>query len=145
MLLPDRGQYLLIIPDKRYCFDHFLPETSIADIMTAYTRKHTVHEIGSIIEHWALTTHNDTLRHWKGDHGQPHIATNLEPLRRALREYEANPTGYFDVHAWQFTPQAFCDLIRLLNELRLISLVPVELHNTAWGRNEFCAILEKRP
>jgi hypothetical protein len=144
MLLSDQGQYLLIIPDKRYCFDHFLPETSIADIMTAYVRNQRVHEVGSIIEHWALTTHNETERHWNGDHGQPHICNTMEPLTRALREYQADPMRYFDVHAWQFTPKSFLDLILLLNDLNLTTLSPVEVHNTPWGRNEFCAILEKR-
>src|SRR5271166_3184824 len=137
-LLADSGRYLLIIPDKRYCFDHFLPATSIADVMTAYMRRHRVHEVGSIIEHWALVTHNDTGRHWNGDHGEPHIANTMEPLTRALREYEADPTRYIDVHAWQFTPISFLDLMRLLNELGLVRLSALEVHNTPRGRNEFC-------
>ncbi len=142
-LLADSGRYLLIIPDKRYCFDHFLPETSIADVMTAYVRRHRVHEIGSIIEHWALITHNDTGRHWNCDHGESHIANTMEPLTRALREYEADPTRYVDVHAWQFTPISFMDLMRLLNTLGLTRLSALEVHNTPRGRNEFCAVLEK--
>ena len=142
-LLTEKGRYFLIIPDKRFCFDHFLPESSIADVMTAYVRRHKVHEVGSVIEHWALTTHNDTARHWQGDHGEARIARSTEELTRALREYEADPTRYIDVHAWQFTPLSLQEIVRLVNALGLTTLRPVEVYSTPAGRNEFCVILEK--
>jgi SAM-dependent methyltransferase len=142
-LLEEHGRYCLIVPDKRYCFDHFLPESSIADVMTAYFRRNTVHDVGSIIEHWAMTTHNDTERHWAGDHGQPRLAESTEQLSHAIATYAADPTAYIDVHAWQFTPVSFAGIVRLLHELGLTRLRPAAIHNTPTGRNEFCAILEK--
>ena len=35
LLLPN-GYYVIILPDKRYCFDHFLKETTIADIINSH-------------------------------------------------------------------------------------------------------------
>lgn len=140
-LLHPGGRYFLLVPDKRYCFDHFLPETTIADILTAYMRKPKVHDIGSIIEHWALTTHNDSDRHWRGDHGRPHIETTLEPLRRAISKYESNPEHYVDVHAWQFIPESFDRLLSLIAELGYTRLRPQVVYPTVHGRNEFCAML----
>jgi len=34
-LLTDEGLYFCFIPDKRYCFDHFIAESSIADVCEA--------------------------------------------------------------------------------------------------------------
>jgi len=142
-LLEPGGSYFLVVPDKRYCFDHFLPETSIADVMTAYVRRRKVHEVGSVIEHWALTTHNDAMRHWDGDHGQPRIRENLDALRYALREYQADPDRYIDVHAWHFTPDGFHELFGLIHKLELTSMRPVSVYDTPAHRQEFCAVLTK--
>ncbi|HEY9345863.1 MAG TPA: methyltransferase domain-containing protein [Inquilinus sp.] len=140
-LLRPGGRYFLLVPDKRYCFDHFLPETTIADVMSAYMCRPKVHDIRSVIEHWALTTHNDPARHWDGDHGRPHIETTLEPLKRAISTYESNPEQYVDVHAWQFTPQSFEYLFNLIADLGLTRLRPQVVHPTVHLRNEFCAVL----
>ena len=50
-LLNDNGYYVIILPDKRYCFDHFIKESTIADIICQYTDKPKLHSIKSIIEH----------------------------------------------------------------------------------------------
>lgn len=66
LLNPD-GRYYVIIPDKRYCFDNKLSETNIAQIISAHLEERKVHSPQSVIEHRALTTHNDPLRHWNND------------------------------------------------------------------------------
>ena len=33
------GRYYIICPDKRFCFDHFLPETTIADIVVPFIQE----------------------------------------------------------------------------------------------------------
>ncbi|MEI7973123.1 MAG: hypothetical protein WCH11_02015 [Bdellovibrio sp.] len=38
-LLVANGFYFLVIPDKRFCFDHFLPESSIADILDSHFQR----------------------------------------------------------------------------------------------------------
>ena len=66
-LLIDGGFYFIVLPDKRYCFDHFIRESTIADIIDAHLAGRRIHTAKSVIENLALTTHT---RHWKGDHGQ---------------------------------------------------------------------------
>ena len=63
--LNPQGRYFVIIPDKRYCFDRDIAESTIADILQAHEEKRTVHALKSIIEHRALTVHNDASRHWQ--------------------------------------------------------------------------------
>lgn len=35
-LLPPDGVYLLFVPNKKYCFDHYIPESTISDILARY-------------------------------------------------------------------------------------------------------------
>ena len=140
-LLSPGGKYFLIIPDKRFCLDHFLPESSIADVVSAHERKLRVHDLSSIIEHWALTTHNDPGLHWAGEHGRQHIEISLREIKTAIADWRASAGIYIDVHAWQFTPESFYKLIDCLNRLDLISFRPEAVYNTGYHRNEFCAVL----
>src|SRR6516162_7057155 len=54
-------------------------------------------------EHRTLTTHNDSLRHWQGDHGVMYELFEQRFLV-ALREFEAAESEYINVHA----PLPFC-------------------------------------
>ncbi|WP_442680601.1 methyltransferase domain-containing protein [Sphingomonas sp. ASY06-1R] len=136
------GGYFLIIPDKRYCFDHFIAPSSVADVLQAYEEEREVHTLKSVIEHRALTTHNDALRHWQGDHGLPERARAIR-VQAALAEYEAAAGHYIDVHAWYFTPPTFRSIVTTLREIGLIGLEIAGIYHPAFGRNEFCAILRR--
>ena len=142
-ILKPGGGYFLIIPDKRYCFDHFMAESTIGDVLQAHREQRRTHTLKSVIEHRAMTVHNDHRRHWQGDHG---IADRdrAARIRQAIDEYDAAAGGYVDVHAWYFTPPAFRSIVTTLRELGLIGLEVAGIYHTARDRNEFCAIL-KRP
>ena len=70
-ILKPGGRYFLAAPDKRYCLDHFVAESTIADVLGAYVREARLHDAASIIRHFVGITHNDSYRHWRGDHGLP--------------------------------------------------------------------------
>lgn len=143
-LLEPGGRYFLIVPDKRYCFDHYLPDTTVADIIEAHTERRRTHRIGNVIEHRALTTHNDTARHWQFDHADRDYADNIASrTRQALREFKEADGAYIDVHAWKFTPIVFRQVITQLTELGLINLFTERVYHTPHGRNEFTAVLRK--
>ena len=40
-LFDGAGLYFLVVPDKRYCFDHFIPESSIADVLAGHAAQPT--------------------------------------------------------------------------------------------------------
>lgn len=134
------GAYLLIIPDKRYCFDHFIPESNLADAVGAWLEQRKVHSPRSLLADRSLTTHNDAGRHWAGDHGEP---KGLTQALWAIDEWNFSNGAYIDVHAWQFTPQSFR---KLMQDLRALKLTPFEVEfvgETPHGRFEFCARLRK--
>lgn len=141
-ILQPGGGYFLIVPDKRYCFDHFIAESTIADVLQAHAEERRVHTLKSVIEHRALTVHNDSLRHWQGDHGSPE-RNRAARAQAAMEEYRGAAGGYIDVHAWYFTPPTFRSVVTTLRDLGLIGLEIAGIYHPAFGRNEFCAILRR--
>lgn len=141
-LLNKNGKYYLIIPDQNFCFDHFLPPSKITAIVEAYEEKRQTPKRLNIIEHLALTTHNDSFRHWKGDHG-----SGMDDVLKRWESAEAvvkNSKGaYLDVHCWQFDPKSFARLINQLKHLGLISFNCIQIVPTEKNDIEFFAVLEK--
>ena len=132
---------MMMIPDKRFCFDHFIPESSIADVLDA--RGRSVHSLRSVIEHLTMTTHNDALSYWRGDAGP--APDPMVRLPEALEKFAEAGGNYLDVHAWQFTPRSFASLISILQRLGISTLRPDKVYATPLGRHEFAAVLRKLP
>lgn len=139
-LLNAGGRYLVIVPDKRYCFDHFIPASTVADVVAAIGAR--VHSLKSVIEHRALVTHNDASRHWRGDHGSARADANPQHIVDAVNEYSNAGGNYIDVHAWQFTPLTFRRLIEMLFAIHRIKMKIANVYPTPYNGIEFCAVLE---
>lgn len=142
--LSETGLYVMLIPDKRYCFDHFLPETTVAEVVEAHVEGRTVHAPRHVIEHIALTCHNDTLEHWKGEHGARPDGTDGR-LPGAIARIQEAKGGYIDVHAWKLTPTVLREIMGALDRSRLVDMEPVRIYDTPFGRNEFGVVLRRRP
>jgi len=144
-LLRPNGSYFLIVPDKRYCFDYYLSETNLADILGAYYEDKKIHYAKSVLEHKLLTTHNDPIRHWQGDHGnQAYHIENQVDLPHVCDEMLKHKDTYLDTHAWHFTPEGFVEIMTNLLELKFTDMVAERVYNTPYGRFEFCVILTKK-
>lgn len=142
-VLVEGGRYYVIAPDKRYCFDHYLPDSTFGDVLCAYAERRTNHTLVSAIKNHSLRTHNDPKRHWRGDHEDPGHGDGIgERAAKAVEDFRATE-GYVDLHAWQFTPATFQSICQRLYDLKLSPLRPVRVYQTPRGRQEFTAILEK--
>lgn len=137
------GRYLMMVPDKRYCFDALLPESDLPRVLEAHASKRRVHTLRSVVEHRAMTTHNDTARHWAGDSADPGASRAAEREASARDEHARAAGRYLDVHAWQFTPRSFRHLAESLARLGLTGLACERAYDTVHGCNEFGAILRK--
>ncbi len=144
-LLDPGGRYYLIVPDKRYCFDALIPESTIANVLYAHEQDRRVHSLQSVIEHRAMVTHNDPEAHWAGEHGPFPPEEQARRVRMAVQEFEDAKGGYIDVHAWYWTPDGFRQTLSVLYHLGLSPLLPVRVYQTPRPRFEFCAVLEKIP
>ena len=101
--------------------------------------KRTKHSLKSVIEHRALTTHNNPLKHWLGIHGDlNNISTRV---KNAIEEFKSNK--YIDVHQWYFTPKSFSENLLLLQQLSYIDFRVNKLYRTKFKRLEFYVELEK--
>lgn len=140
-ILRPKGKYLALIPDRRYCLDHFIAPSTIADVIDAHVAERRAPTLRARLQHVALTTHNDRRRHWRGDHGRPNL--DLDRIRRTVAEYRADSERYVDVHAWHFEPDSFDSLMSLSNALGLSPFHAVKIYPTMPGQNEFWAVLAR--
>jgi len=140
-LLRPGGHYYLIVPDKRFCFDHFLQESELDEVRAAKGR--SLHTEKAVSEHALGTTHNINILHWLGFHGQPATDDPDAQARSEVSIMRTRAGEYVDVHAWQFTPQSFRSLIQTLFDNGEIDLQPARVHNTGFGRIEFMAVLTR--
>lgn len=141
-LLKPGGRYYVLVPDKRYTFDHFLTETTLDEVIAAHNDGRRVHTPAAVIAHRLETTHNNSALHWLGRHGTPVI----DPVRRAGAAAEAARAAqgeYVDVHALVAAPISFRDILQGLRARGLIELELEAVHDTPFMAHEFCAVLRK--
>ncbi len=144
VLAPD-ARFFAVVPDRRYCFDHFIPDSSLVDVLDAFSDRRKRHTARDVIAHRLLTTHNDPERHWAGEHGpdprwrtpDSEVREQIIHILRALR----TGSGYIEAHAWQFTPDSFRYLIETLAAVGLSPLRIERLYSTVRPANEFFAVL----
>jgi hypothetical protein len=142
-LLTPSGRYALIIPDKRYCFDAALPVSRLTDFLRAFSEQRVRPDIWSIIEHRALTVHNDAVRHW-AESETSQVSDFERRYSSAISEAQQKSNQYVDVHCWQFHPESFADSIRLLSEIGMIDFEVEYLCQTPRNDLEFFVILKKK-
>jgi SAM-dependent methyltransferase len=145
-LLKPGGAVFLFVPDRRYCFDHFLPPTALTDVLGAWFEPSARHRGEAVVKHWMFLTHNDPGRHWAGDHGvDPYTRLSGHAAgawMRSVRDTYRAAEDYVDVHAWQFDPEGFRTILQSLHDAGLSELAPVRVYPTPRGGIEFYAILQ---
>lgn len=141
-LLTNGGKFYLFIPDKRYCFDKLIAQTTLADVINAHETEQKTHSLRTILAMRCETTHNDTLAIWRKE---PTLPTNMSTdcYKDAIQSYQDADGGYIDAHNWRFTPQSFKFIINQLNAMGLIDLKIESIFCTMTNSHEFEAILVK--
>jgi predicted SAM-dependent methyltransferase len=142
-ILNDDGRYFLLIPDHRFCFDHFQSPSDIGDVVAAHLDQRVLKTFKSLFNGTFNTTHNSSPRHWVGDHGS--VADYVsEDLIGLIDYYQNYPEPDFDdLHCWYFTPSSFSKICSQLVAMKLIKFHVERLYPTRKDANEFWAILRK--
>ncbi len=143
-LLNPGGYYFIIAPNKKYTFDYFKPLSQSEDVLAHHLGccGESTLPMRSVLMEKCRRTHNDIAKHWSGDHGKPEF--DSENIIRAVESFERineNPIARSGFHNWIFTDQSFSELIRELQELKMISLKLKACYNTPFGSCSFNAIL----
>ncbi|MDQ3524043.1 MAG: methyltransferase domain-containing protein [Chloroflexota bacterium] len=122
VLLRPGGIISLVVPDKRYCFDHLRRRSSTGDVIQAHVESRKRHTPGQVYDHFSSACKLDESGSWHRNslgkvgfvHG-PHTAESM--LKHSLSSDE-----YLDVHGWVFTPSSFRLIIGDLNALGYIRI-----------------------
>ena len=141
-LLVDGGLVCLAIPDRRYTFDYFRPETEATAVVRAYEEKLNRPSKWQIAESFYYHQKIDINELWAGK--KPQRFTPRFDLGTAIRMAEERSKVYTDTHCWVFTPSSLERLIADLNDGRFIDLHIKSIEPTRKGLNEFWAILCRR-
>lgn len=145
LLLP-KGHYAALIPDHRYCFDHFNLPSTIIDVLMAHIIQNGNHSLKNFLEDRLTTGHNETNRYWKKDFGAPKIiGKSFSDILDLVAEYRKTVSNeiYVEVHAWKFTDRTFIQIFSILKEMGLISLEVVKIEPVKRGNNEFWILFRK--
>lgn len=129
-ILKDDGVISLVVPDKRYCFDHFRPITGISKIIDSHLQKCTIHSPGTVAEYFLNVVSKNGEIAWDAySRGACSFAHTPEDALHGMKSVVDNNV-YIDVHAWCFVPHSFRLLISDLNRLGIIPLREIEFYPT---------------
>lgn len=143
-LLHDEGVFACIAPDKRFTFDHFRPLSTFEEAVDQhFNRPGYNHPIQNWLYQLSNKTHNDSKKHWGGEHGTPR-GYDYSRLCCDLNAYR-HTTKLIEQHRWIFTADTFRDLCNALKERGLISLELRRLYNVPLNANGFNAIFTPTP
>jgi len=141
-LLKSDGVISLVVPDKRYCFDHFSPLTTTGDLIDAYLEKRTRPSPGQVFNHFSNAAKLSGRIAWSSSHLSNDFKlchSMLEVIQNYLSTI--NESCYIDVHCWRFIPNSFELLMSDLLVLGHIDLVVEKIFDTVGC--EFYVTLKK--
>ncbi len=140
----DGGALVLIVPDRRYCFDVHRPGTTVGQLLQAHELQETVPSIRAVYDYkrgHAVTKAPDV---WSGR--PPGYEKRIYTLDVVREQVDLARAGeYIDGHVWTFTPGTLVEQIIELRELGL-SEWAVEAHEpTRRNELEFFTVLRRLP
>jgi predicted SAM-dependent methyltransferase len=125
-ILKDDGVISLVIPDKRYCFDHFRPITGLSKIIDSHLQKRTMHTPGTVVEYCLNVVSKGGNIAWDASvNGDYHFMHSLDDAKKGM-EVALDKKEYIDVHSWCFVPHSFRLMIQDLFNLGLIPFQEIE-------------------
>ena len=123
-LLNDRGFVLLVVPDKRECFDYFKANSHSGEALEAYAERRTRHLAKTHFHHvgWAVKT-PEGIAWGKAPPAGLTLVHRLHEAKSIFDNINVRVDGsYIDCHAWIFTPASFELLMLDLAALGLVDL-----------------------
>lgn len=142
-LLTPTGRLILVVPDKRHCFDHHRSLTSTGEVLDAHQLGCTRPSPGRVFDHYANAVKKGRAGVLSWHRHAPGALHPVHDMAGARGAWQAAQRGndYIDVHNWRFTPASFRLLIDDLRELDLLELGIIDGPTGAGG--EFCVCLQR--
>jgi len=143
-LLCERGVLVVAVPDKRFCFDAFLPLASAGDLLQAHLERRKRHPPGTLFDHAAYRAERRGQDAWRQRTlGPIELAGTTDEARREA-ERAASSAEYLDTHGWQFVPSSFRLALRDLHAAGLTPMREVAFSDPRGQRHEFFVSMARR-
>ncbi len=140
-LIDGDGVISLIVPDKRFCFDHFRPHSDVSVAIDAHLAGRRMPSPGVVAAGLLYNVFNGGKHSFTDeDRKEFQLRFNADQARRSM---EAAKTLYKDCHVWCFTPASFRLLILDLQVLGFIGLHEAAYFSTDAKNSEFIVSLRK--
>ncbi|WOD20560.1 class I SAM-dependent methyltransferase [Paraburkholderia kirstenboschensis] len=119
-VLRPTGELRLIVPDKRFLFDIFRRETSLADVLLSYINKARVPQPHSMLDFTLGVVKARREQIWRDEvPAVPERHYDWQGAVALARDIIKNGT-YHDIHCWAFTPKSFAELLRDMTDTGLV-------------------------
>lgn len=116
------GVISLVLPDKRYCFDHFRPLSTTGALLDAFHERRGRPTPGNVFDHMANAVHRGGMISWEVGESQPLALVHQTNEVQQAWETASQTDNYLDVHVWTFVPESFRLLVSDLSMLGITSL-----------------------
>lgn len=137
--LGDAGKLILLVPDRRFCFDYLRPASTTGQMLRAFLAGQQRHDVGALYDHYALHATRNGVAVWaEADGGD--FAFGGTPIAGYTQAVQASEE-YVDCHAWIFTPSSFRLILNDLRSLGLVTMGEVHFHGTVGC--EFMVVLSR--
>eukprot|EP00192_Tetraselmis_astigmatica_P011289 CAMPEP_0117685230 /NCGR_PEP_ID=MMETSP0804-20121206/21614_1 /TAXON_ID=1074897 /ORGANISM="Tetraselmis astigmatica, Strain CCMP880" /LENGTH=372 /DNA_ID=CAMNT_0005496459 /DNA_START=162 /DNA_END=1276 /DNA_ORIENTATION=+ len=130
ILEPD-GEFRLVVPDKRFCFDFRRRMSTMADVMSAHLDHCAVNPVSTAYDEHTLIKpkYNSATPLWEKfpeypQDGDPEGNDDraIKGIRDFLAKTENRSAGHEGFHRWQFIPSSFVNFVLRLHRAGLIPL-----------------------
>jgi len=145
-IIKPNGYVFLVIPHKKYTFDHLRPLTKLAELLDRFERNVQQPEIKDVFEQKYYYRPIKQSDGWNPKILKERIKKNSYPNAVAAwndAKIRINKNGYVDVHCNVLTQNSFVKIINELRTAKLTKLKPVYKQDVIRGFKEFYIILQK--
>ena len=143
-VLREGGLFCLIVPDKRFTFDHFRTPTSVGAVVAAHLQRLRHPPLSIVYEHFARATAIDRRAVWQGRPASIRPLTGGPEAALEATARIAEHSVYVDVHCTVFTPFSFGTVLAEVLGLGLLPFECAALEPTCPMGDEFFVLLRKR-
>lgn len=120
-VLDDDARLVMVVPDRRFCFDAIRSPTTVGEMLLAHQNRDLAPSVRAVYDHYSHVVTLDLARAWEGQ--SPERSPRIHDLDFVLAQLERQPKEYVDCHVWLFTPGDFVAQFAELDSLGLVSFI----------------------
>ncbi len=140
----DGGRLVLVVPDRRYCFDVHRPGTTVGQMLQAHELGESVPSVRAVYDYKRGHAYTKAPDVWAGK--PPGYETRIYDLDAVLEQVEKARAGeYIDAHVWPLTPGTLLEQLIELREIGMSEWMVEAYTTTPRNELEFFMVLQRLP